>query len=210
MSNLIKLLIVLSLSIVLVGLYFFFIGAVPDKPIAGQGSKIHNTNYDIGGSFVLTDQNGDKFSSDQLKNKVSLIYFGFIRCPDVCPTTLEKLTQVVNILKKKYKIDVTPVFITVDSERDTPTLLKEFLSAYNADYIGLLGNTEEIKDIEKKYKATHSIAQSTNDGSDNYLIDHTSLVYLLDKDGRYVKHFYRNTSKEEMIDFIVANRNILK
>jgi protein SCO1/2 len=209
MNNFIKSIIILSISILCVGLYFFFIGVNPKKNLAGRGTQItHSGEADIGGSFILTDQDGNKFSSDSLKNKISLVYFGFVRCPDICPTTLEKLTNVVNILKK-YNIDVTPVFITVDSERDTPKLLKEFLSNYNINIIGLLGTKEEINDIEKKYKATHSIAQSTQDGSDNYLIDHTSLVYLLGKDGKYVKHFYRDSSKEEIVDFIVKNRNSL-
>jgi protein SCO1/2 len=208
MNNLVRILIILSLSIVCVGLYFFVVGTTPKKPIAGQGSKIHNT-HNIGGDFLLTDQNGNKFSSEQLKT-ISLVYFGFIRCPDICPTTLEKLTEVVNILKTKHKIDVTPVFITVDSERDSPALLKEFLSKYSSNCIGLLGTKEEIKDIEDKYKATHSIAESTKDGTDNYLIDHTSLVYILDKKGNYVKHFYRDSTKEEIISFIVNNRYILQ
>jgi protein SCO1/2 len=210
MNNLIKIISILSVSILSIGLYFFFIGTVPDKPISGRGSKIGHTNqYDIGGSFTLTDQDGNKFSSEELKGKISLIYFGFVRCPDICPTTLTKLSKVVNELEKRYNIKVTPVFITVDSERDTPKLLKEFLSDYKTDFIGLLGNKEEIKDIEQKYKATHSIAESTKDGTDNYLIDHTSLVYLLDKNGKYVKHFYRDTTKDEIIDFIIKNKNLL-
>ncbi len=208
MNNLIRILIILSLSIVCVGLYFFVVGTTPNKPIAGQGSKIHNTQ-NIGGEFVLIDQNGNKFSSKQLET-ISLVYFGFIRCPDICPTTLEKLTDIVDILKNKYKVDVTPVFITVDSERDSPELLKEFLSKYSDKCIGLLGTKEEIKDIENKYKATHSIAESTKDGTDNYLIDHTSLVYLLDKQGNYIKHFYRDSTKEEIISFIMNNIRILQ
>jgi protein SCO1/2 len=210
MNNLIKIISILSVSILSIGLYFFFIGTVPDKPMSGRGNKIgHMNQYDIGGSFTLTDQDGNKFSSEELKGKISLIYFGFVRCPDICPTTLTKLSKVVNELEKRYNIKVTPVFITVDSERDTPKLLKEFLSDYKTDFIGLLGNKEEIKDIEQKYKATHSIAESTKDGTDNYLIDHTSLVYLLDKNGKYVKHFYRDTTKDEIIDFIIKNKNLL-
>ena len=207
MNNLIKIIVVLSISILCVGMYFFVVGTSPEKPLAGRGNSIKTHGQaDIGGNFVLTDQNGNKFSSEKLENKISLVYFGFIRCPDICPATLEKLNEVVTTLKK-YNIEVTTIFVTVDSERDSPKLLKEFLGNYNKDFIGLLGTKEEIEDIEKKYKATHSITASTQDDKDNYLIDHTSLVYLLGKDGKYIKHFYRDTTKEEIINFIRNNKN---
>src|SRR6188768_92440 len=122
-SKLNKVIIILSIVIAAFSFYMLVYVELPDKPLAGKGDSFAG-NASIGGDFVLTDYNGNNFSSENLKGKLSLIYFGFTYCPDICPTSLQKLTNVLSVLDK-YKIDINPVFITIDPNRDKPALIKE-------------------------------------------------------------------------------------
>ncbi|WP_341751807.1 MULTISPECIES: SCO family protein [unclassified Candidatus Tisiphia] len=192
----IKIILVVGLLITIMSLYFWLSFDIPQKPLAGKGGE-DNIDVQIGGNFELTDQDGKTFNSDNLKGKLSLIYFGFTYCPDICPTSLQKLTEVINTLDK-YKIDVEFVFITVDPQRDTPAVLKEYLKHFNSKFIGLTGNEQQIKEVADKFKVYYAKA---NDG-ENYMIDHSSFSYLMDQQGKYIKHFYLNSSAQEIIDFI--------
>lgn len=196
-SNIIiKVVIGTGLLVSVLSLYLLLSVRQPQKPIAGQG-EIQNMAQ-IGGDFRLTDQEGTEFSSESLKGNFSLIYFGFTYCPDICPTSLHKISEVMSTLDK-YKIPVKPVFITIDPKRDTPALLKEYLKHFHPRYIALTGTDEQIKDVTEKFKVFYAKVE----GDDNsYMIDHSSFVYLMDEEGRYVKHFYLNTPPQEIVDFI--------
>jgi protein SCO1/2 len=200
MSNMIKIFLVIGAALITISLYVLLSNPLPQKPIAGEGGGI-NDNDAIGGDFNLIDQNGKAFSSDQLKGKLSLIYFGFTYCPDVCPTSLQKITEVINTTDK-YRIDVTPVFITIDPQRDTSELLKEYLGHFHPKFIGLTGTPEEIKKAADKFKVYYARSSSTDPSNSNYMLDHTSFCYLMDKKGKYMKHFYLNSTAEEIIDYI--------
>jgi protein SCO1/2 len=173
----------------------------PQKPLAGHGDEIKN-DVRIGGKFELTDQDGNSFNSENLMGKLSLIYFGFTYCPDICPTSLQKLTQVLNALDK-YNIDVTPVFITIDPERDTVKVLKEYLAHFHRKLIGLTGTVDQTKKTAELFKVYY--AKASDSVNNNYMLDHSSFVYLLDKKGKYLKHFYMNSTAEEIIEFIRIN-----
>ena len=195
-SIIIKVVIIIGLLISVVSLYLLLLVKTPQKPLAGEG-EIQNMAQ-IGGDFTLTDQDGTEFSSERLKGNFSLIYFGFTYCPDICPTSLHKISEVMSTLDK-YKIHVTPIFITIDPERDTPSLLKEYLQHFHPKYIALTGTKNQIKDVTEKFKVFFAKVEA---GDNNYMIDHSSFVYLMDKNGNYVKHFYLNTPPQEIVDFI--------
>lgn len=200
-----KFVIILSIIIAVVSVYILIAIELPKKPLAGQGGNV-NENALIGGNFTLTDHNGDVFHSDQLKGKLSLVYFGFTYCPDICPTSLNKLSEVLRTLDQ-YGIDVNPIFISVDPNRDTSALLKEYLSHFHPKFIGLTGSEDEIKQVADLYKVYYAISEdNTNKDNKNYMLDHSSFVYLMDKNGKYMKHFYMNTPAEEIIEFIRINK----
>lgn len=140
----------------------------------------------IGGSFSLTDQNQNKFHSQSLK-KSKLIYFGYTYCPDVCPFDILKLSKLIDQnpqLKNKLEF----IFITVDPERDQPQQLKSFLENFNPSIIGLTGTEEEIQNVVRKFRIY--VRKNKNSSNDqNYLVDHSSLFFLLDKNDKYVSHF---------------------
>jgi protein SCO1/2 len=141
----------------------------------------------IGGPFQLVDQDGRHFSSDQLKGKPTLIYFGFTYCPDVCPTSLLLMETAIDRLGPEAAKKVNLVFITVDPERDTPALLKGYVPNFGPTFIGLTGTPQQIADVTRAYRV-YAQKVPGKDGSP-YLMDHSSIVYLLDRNGRFVTHF---------------------
>lgn len=197
-----KVVIILSVIIAAISLYILLTTDLSKKPLAGQGNTIQNET-DIGGEFELTDQNGNKFSSVMMKGKLSLVYFGFTFCPDICPTSLQKLTNVLQTLEK-YHIDVLPIFITIDPTRDSAEVLKAYVTHFHPKIIGLTGGEDQIAKVSKLYKVYFAKAGDNKD-SKNYMMDHSSFVYLMGKDGKYIKHFYMSTTPEEMVEAIRIN-----
>jgi protein SCO1/2 len=123
-----------------------------------------------------------------------LVFFGYTHCPDVCPTTLYEMTKVFQKLGPDKKI--AGIFITVDPERDTPVVMKEYMSNFDPRMIGLSGTRAQIDPVLKEY---HVYARKvpTDDGSGDYSMDHSSIVYLLDKQGRFVNPFNLEQSPDD-------------
>ncbi|MGD9924895.1 MAG: SCO family protein [Pseudorhodoplanes sp.] len=139
----------------------------------------------IGGPFRLVDQNGAVVTQDDLKGKPSLIFFGFTHCPDICPTALFDMTQVYKALGRDGD-KLRAFFVTVDPERDTPEILKEYLSSFDPRLRGLTGDTAAVAAMEKAYRVYSKKVPLEAGG---YTMDHTALVYLMDKEGRFVAPF---------------------
>jgi protein SCO1/2 len=141
----------------------------------------------IGGPFALTDQNGKTFSSESLKGKPTLIYFGYAYCPDVCPTSLLLMETAVEKLGADATKKVNLVFITIDPERDTPELLKGYVGNFGPTFVGLTGTPDQIAQVARAYRVYYQKVPG-KDGAP-YLMDHSSIVYVLDRNGRFVTHF---------------------
>jgi len=154
----------------------------------------------IGGPFQLVDQDGRPFSSDQLKGKPTLIYFGFTYCPDVCPTSLLLMETAIEKLGPDAAKKVNVVFITIDPERDTPELLKGYVPNFGAEIIGLTGTPQQIADVAKAYRVYYQKVPG-KEGSP-YLMDHSSIVYLLDRNGRFVTHFTHDAKAETIANAV--------
>ncbi|WP_029523455.1 SCO family protein [Persephonella sp. KM09-Lau-8] len=136
-------------------------------------------------NFTLTDHNGNKVSLSDFKGKYLLVFFGYTYCPDVCPTSMFRISETLKHLGK-YKDKVHVLFISVDPERDTPELLKKFISFYDptGKYItGLVGSPEEIKKVAKMFRAYYEKVPLKDNPEVGYLVDHTAFIYLLDKNG---------------------------
>jgi protein SCO1/2 len=152
----------------------------------------------IGGDFMLTDQNGTAFTQDDLTGKFSLIYFGFTYCPDVCPAELGKMTAALEGLGDRAE-KVRPVFITVDPERDDPETIKKYLDFFHEDFVGLTGTPEQIRRAADAYKVYFKKVEE-EDPNKAYLMDHTSIVYLMGPDGKFVDHYTHNSTPQQMAD----------
>ena len=139
----------------------------------------------IGGPFSLTDQNGRTFTEQDLKGKPFLVFFGYTNCPDFCPTTMFEISEVLK--KLGPAADRTrALFITVDPERDTPASLKDYLSSFDPHITALTGEPEAIAAVAKAYRAYYRKVPLKDGG---YTMDHLVLVYLMDKEGRFVSRF---------------------
>ncbi|MCA9402688.1 MAG: SCO family protein, partial [Candidatus Omnitrophica bacterium] len=132
-------------------------------------------------NFKLTDQNGEPFELKDLRGKVVLLFFGYLSCPDVCPVTLSKLSRVYQQLTEKERGEVQTVFISVDSYRDSPDKIKEYLSYFSINAVGLTGDQMDVDFVVEDFDAWYQIVKSSS--ALGYLIDHTSYVYLLDQEG---------------------------
>jgi protein SCO1/2 len=155
---------------------FMFAGRLP-TPIPAPSA--------IGGPFSLVDQSGQAVTQDALKGKPSLMFFGFTHCPDICPTALFEMTQVFKALGNDGD-KVQAYFVTVDPERDTPDILKEYLSSFDPRLRGLTGDPAAVAAMEKAFRVYSKKIPLENGG---YTMDHTALVYLMDKQGRFVAPF---------------------
>jgi protein SCO1/2 len=149
-----------------------------------SGAPIASAQAAIGGPFRLTDQNGRTVTSEDLKGHPSLVFFGFTNCPEVCPTTLFDISEVLNKLGPDGD-KVNALFVTVDPERDTPEKLKDYLSSFNPRLIGLGGDPAALAAVAKAYRVYYK--KVPQDGG--YTMDHTAIVYLMDKQGAFVAPF---------------------
>lgn len=147
----------------------------------------------IGGPFKLVDQNGHQITDVDLKGRPFLVFFGYTHCPDVCPTTLFDVSEVLRALGGDAD-RAGALFITVDPERDTPAVLKDYLSSFDPHLRGATGDRAAIDVVEKAYRV---YAKKVPTQSGEYSMDHTALVYLMDKDGRFVAPFNLKRKPEE-------------
>ena len=146
-------------------------------PVALQSS--------VGGPFRLIDHNGKPFTDQDMKGRPFLVFFGFTHCPDVCPTALFEMSEILRELGSDGD-RVRALFVTVDPERDTPDKLKDYMSSFDPRLIGATGDAAAIKAVEKAYRVYAKRVPLDGGG---YTMDHTAIVYLMDKDGRFVAPF---------------------
>lgn len=144
------------------------------RPAQLQGTAL------IGGPFTLIDQNGRTVTADDFKGEPFVVFFGYTHCPDVCPTTLSDLSQTLDALGKTTK--VRAAFITVDPERDTPAVMKDYLSSFDPRIVGLTGSPAAVAAAEKAYRV---YAKKVPMSGGSYSMDHTAVVYLMDSSGQF-------------------------
>lgn len=158
-----------------------------------NGVSISPASAAIGGPFTLTDQNGKTITDKDLKGKPFLVFFGFTHCPDVCPTALFDMSEVFGKLGPDAE-KVNALFITVDPERDTPAALKDYLSSFDPHLIGVGGDAQALAAVAKAYRVYYKKVPLQGD---DYTMDHTAIVYLMDKNGDFVAPFNLKRRPEE-------------
>jgi len=158
-------------------------------------SNVSISDAAVGGDFKLFDTSGNEVTQESLKGKISLMYFGYGHCPDTCPAALHNITEALNMLQPAELSSLQIFFITLDPERDNASYLKKFISGFHSKIIALIGSPEEIAKISKEYKVYSSKGASSGG---EYLIDHSSLIYLMGKDGKYILHLSSSTPPTEI------------
>ena len=153
------------------------------------------TNVAIGGPFALTDHTGRAVSDEDYRGRLMLIFFGYTFCPDVCPTELGEVALALDELGRDAK-EVVPLLITIDPERDTAQTLAEYVPLFHETMVGLTGETAEIERVAKAYRVFYRKVEDPE--YTYYLMDHTSFVYLMGRDGEFLSMFAYGTEPEEM------------
>jgi protein SCO1/2 len=147
----------------------------------------------IGGPFQLTDQTGQAVTEKNLLGRPTLIFFGFTHCPDICPTSLFEISEVLRAMGKDAD-RVNAYFVSVDPERDTSAAMKDYLSSFDPHLKGLTGDAQAVAKVILDYRV-YAKKVPLKDG--DYTMDHTALIYLIDRDGRFVSPFNLKRTPEE-------------
>ena len=150
----------------------------------------------VGGPFTLTDPNGNSRRLAEFRGKVVLLYFGFMSCPDICPTDLLAIGKTVERLGADGE-KIQPVFITLDPERDTRDALRGYVSSFHPRFVALTGSEEEVRRVATSYKVFFEKVPLP--GTATYTIDHAAFTFLLDREGKYVGLFPPGTPPERML-----------
>jgi|TARA_Y100000031_G_scaffold147163_1_gene181866 protein SCO1/2 len=169
------------------GRWLFFDQPLP--PLAERPNTV------VGGPFSLTDQFGIRVQDADFRGKLMLVYFGYTYCPDVCPTELQTITAALETLGTAAG-EIVPIFITVDPARDTVTLMKDYAANFHPALRALSGSPEDVATAARSYRIYYAKVQG--EGDDDYRMDHTSIVYLMDRKGQYLAHFPAATAPERM------------
>lgn len=190
---------ILFIIFILASIYFFL-----DKDYYQNNlvQKIENQDELPGGHFILTKSDGTTFDSEQ-SNKLMLIYFGFTYCPDVCPTTLIKMADVIDILGNDSD-KISPIFITIDPERDTSDIIEDYTSAFHEKIIGLTGSENEISNVAKDWGVYYQ--KERIEDSDDYTVNHLDIIFLANSNGEFVDYFAPKIKSALIIEKI---RNII-
>lgn len=149
----------------------------------------------IGGTFTLVNHLGETVTDADFRGRFLLVFFGYTYCPDVCPTTLTAISDALDLLGAEGD-KLTPVFITVDPVRDTPEYLAEYLAYFHPQMVGLGGTPEQIAAVSEAYRVYY--AKAGKEGNEDYIMDHTAVIYLMDPAGNYLAHFANETTPEDM------------
>lgn len=166
-----------------------------NTPTAAENSRAL-----IGGPFHLTNHLNQSVSDQDFKGKYMLMYFGYTYCPDICPMDLQIMSDALDLLEPEVLEQISPMFISVDPERDTFDVMATYVNYFHKDLIGLTGTVEQIDAVKSEYRVYAAKA----DDSPDYIVDHTSYTYLMDKEGKYMDHFNHAEDPEKMAAKITA------
>ena len=196
-----------AIIIFLVGLLVLLGGAAgylltaPATTVTRLPSQAGSGTPEIGGAFELLDQTGQTRTQADFAGRHMLVYFGYTYCPDVCPTSLSIMSQALDLLESEtgsLEDRVVPVFVTVDPARDDVTAMAAYAEHFHSRLVALTGSDEQIAAAAKAYRVYYRRAEDPS--ASEYLMDHSSFIYLMGPDGTYVSHFAHNASPQEIAE----------
>ena len=191
----------MSKHLIAVGLAATIAGAAIAGLFIGGGLKGLSGDHEsgtalVGGPFILTDHDSRPVTDGDYKGQYMLIYFGFAHCPDICPSALQVMSAALDEIGETANA-IVPIFITVDPERDGVEEVKAYVSAFHPRMVGLTGKPEEVAKAAKAYRVYYRKVEDPG-SSGSYTLDHTSIIYLMGPDGKFVTHFTHGTPLDVM------------
>jgi len=182
---------------VAIGLGLTYLWTSPEQVVRVVGGS---GDAQIGGPFDLVDHTGTARRDTDYRGKLMLVFFGYTFCPDACPLSLQHTSETMDLLGPAAD-GVQPLFISVDPERDTQAVLRSYMEHFSPRLVGLTGTPERLAAAARAYRVYYRVAGDPK-SDPNYLIDHSTIVYLMGKDGRYLTHFTHETPPEKMAETI--------
>ena len=152
----------------------------------------------VGGPFTMVNHKGETVTEQSFRGKPMLLFFGFTFCPDVCPTELQVMAAALGELGDAGKT-IQPILVSVDPARDTPEVLKAYVSNFGDQFIGLTGTPEQVAAMASAYRVFYARQENKTD-PENYLMDHSSIIYLMGADGKFLKHFSYTTDAKALAE----------
>jgi protein SCO1/2 len=177
--------------------------AIMFAPEQLQPAVISSGTALVGGPFEATNQDGKRVSEKDFLGKNTIYYFGYTYCPDICPAELQVISAALSEVPDAAQ-NFNLVFVTVDPDRDTPAVMKEYVSHFWPGTTGLTGSGEDLRRMASAFRVYYGKVPDKDASPDNYLMDHSSIAYLMGPDGAFVKHFAYGTSAEEISKTLVA------
>ena len=187
----------LSIAVVLVSVFLQL------SQHSGQDMQGSMADARIGGAFTLTDQNGRQVSDSDFRGKVMLVFFGFSHCPDICPVALRTMTTAVSMLQSEEKQHIATIFITVDPERDTPEVLRDYVASFPEHVTALTGPEAAIQNALHAYRGSAEKQSDSAAPSADYQMQHSGYIYIMGADGAYLQHMDTNVDAEELRDVLI-------
>lgn len=195
----------MNARLILIVAMTFSIGVLAALTLRGGGS-ISTANQTgtvlIGGPFALTNHEGMRVTDEDFRGKYMLVSFGYTFCPDICPAELQLMANTMDELGEKSE-KIVPIFVTVDPARDTVEKMRDYVTNFHTKLVGLTGSEEDIKAAAKAYRVYYVKADDAATNP-NYLVDHSTFIYLMSPTGQYLSHFPYGITSEEMAAKISA------
>ncbi|XP_052285998.1 protein SCO2 homolog, mitochondrial-like isoform X2 [Dreissena polymorpha] len=155
----------------------------------------------IGGDWELVNTDGKTVTNKDYEGHWCIVYFGFTHCPDICPDEIEKIVEVTNILERDNSLPkIVPIFVTIDPDRDTPAIIKDYLADFGPNLVGLSGSWEQLRVILKEFKVYYSKGPVDEDG--DYIVDHSIITFLMNPEGKMAAYFPRSKTNIEIATHI--------
>lgn len=182
-----------------IGVISYIITAT-DAPAPATAATQAAQTVQVGGPFTLTDQTGATVTEQTYHGKYMLIFFGFTFCPDICPTELQDALNAIEIAGEPVVSRIQPIFITIDPARDTPEKLAEYVKMFGRGLVGLTGTDAQIAAVARAYKVYYARTEEEEgeESGDDYMMDHSSFLYLMGPDGQHLKTFASGTDLDTM------------
>jgi protein SCO1/2 len=174
-------------------------------PPARSGTVGQSGEAAIGGSFTLVDQNGETRTDEDFRGRYMLVFFGYTNCPDFCPTSLQTISNTLDVLGEDAA-NLQPVFISIDPARDTVEQMNAYSEAFHPKIVYLTGNDEQVAKAARAYRVYYS-RREIEGGVDAYIMDHSTFTYLMGPDGKFIDFFEHGLPADEMAKRIRRHMN---
>lgn len=185
-------------SIMLIAAAAVAVWALLSTPVGQRSSGVAL----VGGPFTMVNHKGETVTEKTFAGKPMLLFFGFTYCPDVCPTELQVMAEALRQLGDKGA-DIQPILVSIDPERDTPEVMAAYVANFGDRFIGLTGTPEQVRQMASAYRVFYQKVEN-KDAPESYLMDHSSIIYLMDTENKFLKHFTYSTDAKALAEGIAG------